>query len=182
MWRWSFGAQENIQIIKYLQQTLIHVWIYIYCPDQEEESAIPACTSCCRITLHMELCLSHISALWDFFFFNKYSSLVEQGGWREILNISGDSFKVICLCSEHKDSRERDHLILGHPGRVTAASCCSQGSHSSGLLLCWLLGVFFFRLMLLSWDSSFYLFIFSFTICKSHKSKTKPSWSCLSAA
>lgn len=76
------------------------------------------------------------------FFLNKYSSLVEQGGWRETLNISGDSFKVICLCSEHKDSRERDHLILGHSGRVTAASCF-QGSHSSGLLLCWLLGGFF---------------------------------------
>lgn len=136
----SFGPQENIQVIKYLQQTLMHVLIYIYCPDPKEESAIPACTSCCRITLHMKLCLSHIPGLWGFL--NKYSSLVEQGGWRETLNISGDSFKAICLCSEHKDSRERDHLILGHPGGVPAASC-PQVSHTSGLLLCWLLGFFF---------------------------------------
>lgn len=137
----SYGPWEDIEIIKYLQQTLMCVWVYICCPDQEEESAIPACTSCCRITLHMELCLSHISGLW--FFLNKHSSLVEQGGWRETLNISDDSFKVIFLCSEHEDSREGDHLILGHPGRGAAASSCSQDSHSSGLLLCWLLGVFF---------------------------------------
>lgn len=108
-------------------------------------------------------------------FLNKYSSLVEQGGWRETLNISGDSFKVICLCLEHKDSRERDCLILGHPGRVTAASCCSQVSHSSGLLLCWLLGfVFYF----LGWSCSAEtaVFIYLFSVLQS-LNLINPKWS-----
>lgn len=85
---------------------------------------------------------------------------MEQGGWRETLNISSDSCKVICLCSEHKDSKERDHLILGHPGRVAAASCCSQVSHSSGLLLCWLLGEFFLGCSC-SAETAVFIYLFS---------------------
>lgn len=52
---------------------------------------------------------------------------------------------VQCL----RETPGKDHLILGHTGRVNVASCSSQFRYSSGLFVGCLRD--FFRLLLFSW-------------------------------